>query len=85
MPFIQPLDLITIFVLVLAGSPAIFTFLAIILIAVLAAYFRMPDKIALSMFALFGIIMATYLEGLYILLILLVGLFSYFGISKLIR
>lgn len=85
MSLIAPFDLETIFVTVLAGTPLIFSFLAIILVAYLAAYFKMPNSVALFFLALFGVIMATYLEGLYILLILLVGLISFYSISKLIR
>lgn len=85
MPIIQPFDLERIFVVILSGDPTIFAFLSVIFISGLAAYFKMPNTIALAFLALFGVVMAAYLEGLYVLLILVVGLISFYGISKLIR
>lgn len=83
--FIAPLDFEQIFVITLAGSPEIFSFLMIILIFSLAAYFRMPNEIALMLFGLFGVIMASYLGAIYILIILIGGLAVFYGISKIIK
>ena len=74
MTIIQPLNLESIFVTTLSGTPEIFSFLAIILIFSLAAYFRMPNEIALILFGLFGVIMASYLGALCVLIILIGGL-----------
>ena len=85
MPLTQPLDLQNILVNTLAGSPEIFTFLALIFIAGLAAYFQMPNIIALSMFALFGIFMVDIIGGVYMLIILVAGIAIYYSIKKVME
>lgn len=82
---IQPLDLEKIFVVILAGTPEIFTFLAVIFISGLAAYFRMQNKVAMIMFALFGVIMASYIGGLYVLIILIGGIITFSAVSKIFK
>jgi len=81
--WISPLDLKTILVNTFAGSYAIFGFIAFIFIGGMAAYFRMPNIITLAMFVLFIIIMGF--EGLYALVILLVGLSTFWAISKIFK
>ena len=81
--WINPFDLKYIFVNTFAGSYAIFGFVSLIFIGAMAAYFRMPNIITLAMLALFIIIMGF--EGLYALVILLVGLSTYWAISKIFK
>ena len=84
--FIEPLDLQCLFVNTLAGGLEIFIFLAFILIAGLAAYFKMPNSITLSMFGLFTVIMSVYVGfQLYVLAVFLVGITTFWGISKIIK
>lgn len=85
MSIIQPFDFESIFVTTLSGTPEIFSFLAVIAISGLAAFFRMRNSIALILFALFGIIMSQYIGGFYVLIILIGGLSVFYGISKIIK
>ena len=82
MAIIQPFDFEKIFVVTLAGTPEIFTFLSIIMISGLAAYFRMQNKVAMIMFGLFAIIMSSYLGGLYVLVLLVSGVVTFMAIQK---
>lgn len=85
MSWIEPLNLKYILVNVLAGNLEIFTFLSFLVIAAMAAKFQMPNSVTLLMFAIFVIIMNTYLGlgGIYLLVILIVGLVSFFGLKKI--
>ena len=85
MTYIQPLDLKNILVTNLAGSMNIFIFLALITIAALAGRFRMPNSIALSMFALFAVLLAVYIPGIYFLIICIGGMVIFYGIGKIIK
>ena len=80
--FIQPLDLEQIFVNLFAGSWNIFIFISIIMIAALAARFRMPNLIALSMFGIFAVFFANYLGGLYAFSVIITGLVIFYIVSR---
>jgi len=82
--WVNPLDLQTIFVDILAGSMDIFIFLSLIAIALMAAYFKMLNSTLLIMYAIFGIIMAQYFSGIYFLVILIGGLIIGYSLKKLI-
>lgn len=85
MSWIEPLALQEWFVNTLAGGIEIFTFLAFIAISAMAAKFQMPNMVTLIMFILFAAIMNFYLNlgGLYILMILVAGLVTFYSFSKL--
>jgi hypothetical protein len=83
--WIQPLDLQTLFVNYLSGSLEIFSFIAVLVIAALAATFRMPNQIALIMFVLFGVIMGVYLGGIYFLAIIITSIMVYYSIARLMK
>ncbi len=83
MVFVEPLNLEYIFVNSLAGSMEIFFFVAIALFAYLAARFRMPNQVFLMMVAVFILFMAKFYSLFYLLLIVLVGLFFYYVLSKI--
>lgn len=85
MTLISPLNLEQILVTNLAGTPEIFSFLAVLLVALVTAYFGMSKSHALIMFVLFGVLMASYLQGLYVLIILVVGVVSFYSISRSIK
>lgn len=85
MSVIQPLDLEQIFITNLAGNPEIFSFVAIIFVGIACAYFRFSNRNALAIFALFTIIMATYMQGIYVLVILLTGISSYYALSRIAK
>lgn len=80
-----PLDLEKIFVVDFAGSQEIFTFAAILLVSIAFSKFGLPNKIALPLFALFGVIMSQYIGGLYVLVILFAGIVTYYSLSKIVR
>ena len=83
MTVIDPFDFERIFVSILAGSSDIFTFLFIIFISGLGAYFRMDDRIMMIMYLVFGIVMSTYIGAIYVLIILIVGIITFYSISKM--
>lgn len=83
--FIEPLNLQCWLVNTFAGSLEIFTIIAIIAIAGLAAFFRMSNLVTLSMFALFGVIMSLYLGPIYILIIVVGGFLTFWSLSRIIK
>lgn len=87
MTLIEPLDFTQIFITNFAGSTEIFIFIFVMLIAGLAAKFRIPNGIAIPMFALFVVFMTgTSLTGsftgLYTIVVTLVSFFVYWGVSR---
>ena len=85
MTFIQPLDLQNILVNYLSGSMEIFMFLAFIVVCILAAKLRMPNSVALVMFALLAVFLANYYQGIFFLVILISGVAVFWGIGSLIK
>lgn len=83
--FVEPLDLRTILVNYFAGNVDIFSFISVIALAALAAYFKMPDMIFLIMLGLFVVFMAAYMPGLYLLVVLGTGLLVFYSISQIIK
>lgn len=85
--FINPLDLESIFVYVLAGSPQIFLFIALLFIAGLAGRFRMPNSIFLLSICLFGIFLASssIITELYFMVIILSGTIISYLLGRLIK
>lgn len=82
--FINPLNLQCLLVNILAGDLTIWLFLMVIAIFALAAYFRMPNVIAMSCIALFIVIMSNYVDrGFYILAVVIASLISFYSISKI--
>lgn len=79
----SPLDLKNILIVDLAGGLEIFSFLMVILFAFIAARFKFDNKISLSLFALFVVIMSSYLQGLFILVNIIGGLIVYYAVSKI--
>lgn len=84
MAFVNPLDLQTILVSTLAGSTAIFTFLAVIVLMSAAAYFKMPNTLAITMLFLFGIMFAATIGyDVVFLIILVMGLLVFYILGKM--
>lgn len=81
----SPLDLEQIFVVDLAGTPEIFSFLAIILIGSVIGKFKFDNTETLALFVLFGVIMSAYLPALYVIINLFVGIFVANAVSKITR
>lgn len=87
MVLIEPLNFEQIFVTNFAGSTEIFIFIFVVFLAGLSARFRMPNGVAIPMFALFVVFMTgTSLSGaftgLYTITITLVSFFVYWGVSR---
>lgn len=80
--WINPLDIERLLVNTFAGNRDIFMFIAFIAIMALAAMFRMPNSIALIMFALFGIIMSMYTSSYFILIVIFAGFAIFAGLKK---
>jgi ABC-type maltose transport system permease subunit len=85
MSLISPLDLERIFVVDVAGTPEIFSFFAMLLVAFALSRFNFPNKINLVLFALFTVIMATYMAGFYVLVILIGGIVTFYSLSKIAK
>lgn len=83
--FIEPLNLQCWFMNIFAGTMEIFAFVSIILIAGLAAKFKMSNELSLTMIALFVVLFSGYLNGIYLLVILLVGITSFFAIGRIVK
>jgi len=84
--YIEPLNLECIFVNIFAGSTDIFVMMAMILIALGAGYFRMRGIIAVSMFALFTVIMSLYVGAqIYLLVLFFISIGVFWAISNIIK
>lgn len=83
--FIEPLDLQCLLVNTFAGTMDIFIFIALFAVAGMGAYFKMINTTFLLMFAVFGIMMAQFMSGLLFLVILIGGLASFAGLSKITK
>lgn len=81
----SPLDLQQIFIVDVAGSMEIFSFLAMLVVAFVLSRFNFTGKTNLALFALFAVIMASYMSGIYVLIILIVGITSFYALSKVAK
>lgn len=85
MVYTEPLDLFEIFVVTFAGTPELFSFISAIVIAGMAAYFRMPDKIFLVMIGLFAVFTAGYFPAFYLIAVVLTGLLVFYSIARIVK
>lgn len=83
--FIEPLNLECILVNMFSGNIAIFAAISFIMVAALAARFKMPNGIALMMMALFVILFANLFLPIYLLVILMIGIFTFTGVARLAK
>ena len=83
--FIEPLNLECILVNMMAGSMTIFIAISFLILAGMAARFRMPKGIALMMVVLFVVIFADMFLPIYLLVIILLGLLVFIAISRMIK
>lgn len=83
--FIEPLNLECMFLNVLAGSAEVFTFLAMVFIAAMAARFRMRVSVALAMFVLFAVMFSQFLPGVYLIIVLLSGIIIFFAVGRIVK
>ena len=78
----SPFDLEQILVVDLAGSAEIFSFIVVLIVSFMMAKFNLSNKIAMVLFVLFTVIMSAYLSGLYVLVIILGGVVTFYSLSK---
>ena len=83
--WINPFDFQTIFVNTLSGTWTIFIFIILIAVSYLAGRFRLNDRVFVILLLLFGITMAPQLGGLYVLMIIITGLATYYGLAKVVK
>lgn len=83
--FIQPLNLECLLVNTFSGNFIVFTAVAFILISILAARFRMPNIIFLTMIGLFSVLMAQYIGAVYLLVIIITGLVVFYSTSRIVK
>jgi hypothetical protein len=82
MSLIEPFNLERILVVDLAGNPEVFSFVAIFLLSIVMGKYNFGNKIALSLFALFTIILSAWLQNIYVLVIIVTGLTTFYAVSK---
>lgn len=85
MTFILPLDIETLLVNTFAGSMDIFIGLMILVIAALAATFKMNNLIFFASLAVFALLMVSWASWLYMLIILIGGLIVFLSLSKIVN
>ena len=82
---INPLNLQLILVNIVAGTPTIFLFLALIALALLAAQFRMNNLIFGMLILVFGAFMATWIPWFYALIIIVAGLAITYALIRIVK
>jgi len=86
MAFNQPLELEFWIVNTLTdATPTLFYMIAFMFIAGACAYFRMSNYVALMMFVLFGVLFSSILGGVWVLILLITGMVTFYSISKLMK
>ena len=84
--YIAPLNLEYILINLLAGSREIFMGLFFIVMSILAGVFRMPSGIFLTMIALSGVLLYSWFQGgFYIIILLITGAIVFWNVSKLVK
>jgi len=78
----NPLGLEDLIINTIAGSTVVFSFLIVILISVMAAKFQMSKTSFLVILALFTVMFSVYLQGMFILAVVLAGYFVFVGLGK---
>lgn len=80
---VAPFDLKRIFVVNFSGTAEIFTIFAIVLLAIIMAYVRLPNVLAMVLFCLFALIMFSYAGAFFILIVTIGGIGTYILFSKI--
>lgn len=85
MALIPPFDLKQILMVDLAGTPEIFMFVSLVILAFIMGKYKFSNSESMALFVLFVLIMSSYLLNLYILVLIFVGLFVGYAISKVTK
>lgn len=83
MTFVPPFDVQYWLLNVFSGSLGIFIGVALIVIAGLAAYFKMSNSIFFISVFLFTLLMGTFISEFFIIAIVMAGLFVAYSLSRL--
>jgi len=83
--FHEPLEMRYWLVNTLSGSIEIFIFLSFIFISAMAAKFRMNSTITLVSMVLFSTLMSNYFGGIYMLMLIIVGMITFISISRVVK
>ncbi len=83
--FIAPLNLQCIFVNMFAGSMELFMVIIMMFIAGVGAYFQMLNVTLLIMYGVFAILFSQWLQGIYLLVVLIAGLVVGVWISRIAK
>lgn len=84
--YIAPFDFYKIFVNIFLGNLELFVFAFIILMSFIAAKFRMSNKIFFTLIAVGAIIFGFILDQeIYILIILIIGIITFKGVSRIVQ
>jgi hypothetical protein len=83
--FHEPLEIRYWLVNTFSGSIEIFTFLAFIFISGMAAKFRMNGTVTMVSMVLFGTLLAQYFTGIYIFMLIIVGMITFISISRVVK
>ncbi len=83
--FHEPLELRYWLVNTFSGSIEIFVFLAFIFISAMAAKFKMNGTLTMLSMVLFGTLMANYFGGIYMLILIIVGMISFIAVTRLVK
>lgn len=83
--YIYPFDFKKIFLEYFLGSAELFTFAFMIIISFSCAYFRMSNKLYLTILAISSLIFGFYLgSAIYVLVLFLVGYISFKSIARIV-
>lgn len=83
--FIEPLNLQCVFINTFAESIGIFVAVALIVIAILGARFRMINSVFLILVALFSLIMSPYLSWLWFIVLFLSTIVIYYSWPRVVK
>ncbi len=84
--FVEPLDFKSIYVDYFLGSESLFPFLFVIIFSFVSATLRMSNKIFLILLGLGSLMFGAYMgQAIYVLVLFIIGVISFKGLSKLLQ
>jgi hypothetical protein len=84
--FIQPFDLKTLYINYFLGSSTLFLIAFVLVISFACALFNISNKVFILILAICSLIMGAYLgQGVYVLVLFLIGFFVYKSFTRLLQ
>jgi hypothetical protein len=84
--FIPPFDFKTVYLNYFLGSQELFSIAMVLLLSFLSAYFGMSNKVFLVVLAISLLIMGAYIgASFYILVLFMVGFFTYKAFTRILQ